>query len=224
MINKNWKSHWKLVANNKNVTARHMAQYCILKALSAKANNKVEIAQALLRRAFTPVSNKNELANGREPFDTIQNILYRLTFHKNATIFGFENNLILDDEGYEDYKNLLVELNKVDLKAEEPEYMFIFVRQDISREQQAVQAAHATFKAGTTWRHANPDKTNFVLIGVPDLEELNEVEEAFKAKDFYGFVKFVEPDLGDTATAIATAPIKEHRKSFLKQYKTLTFA
>jgi hypothetical protein len=221
MINKNWKSHWKLVAANKNITARYVVQYCLLKALTAKSNKKLEIAQTLLRRAFTPVTNRTELANGRTAFDTISKHIYMLDLHPKGHIFGLDMTLFMDDEGFANYKDLIRQLWSADMASDEPEYLFIFVRQDISKEQQAVQAAHATFKAGTIYRHADADRTNFVLVGVPTLEELNEVEESFKAKDFYGFVKFTEPELGDTATAIATAPIKEHRKGFLKQYKTL---
>jgi hypothetical protein len=220
-MNKNYKDYWRLVANRKEIKPEHAAHYCLLKALSAKSNNKVEIAQALLRRAFTPVTNKNELANGRFQYDTLGRTLRHCGSQHG--FFGFDKSIFLDDEeGVAAYDNLLNELQKLNFAKTEPEYVFIFVRQDISNEQQAVQAAHATYKAGAIFKPENPDETYFVLIGVPDEAGLHVVKEEVESKGF-STVVFNEPDLSNTDTALATEPMKAYQKRFLKHHRKLAF-
>jgi hypothetical protein len=214
-MNKNWKSYWKLVANNKENTAVHHAQYCLMKAFGAKANNKIEIAHALLRKAFTPPTNTTDnWAHVRSILRT--NIWIR-------TIFGLDASLFFDEKEAKEFDEFRKLVAGVDIK--EPDYLFIFVRQDISREQQAVQAAHATFKAGCIagkTGEADPNTTNFVLIGVEDEAALVEAREKLYDRGI-SYAEFVEPDLDNSLTAIASQPLKEHRKRFLKRYKLLSF-
>lgn len=221
MINKNWKDHWKLVANNKNNNATHMAQYCILKALTARSQNKVEIAQSMLRAAFTPVTNDTELANGRRQFDTLDYQIQRVGMYR--TIFGLDLSLFFDEEGYEEYMSFVRLLWKEDIKANEPDYMFLFVRQDISSEQQAVQAAHAAYVAGSKASpEADVNNVHFVLVGVENEEEVKVAAETLESNNV-AYYEFYEPDLGDALTSVASQPIKEHQKRFLGKYKTLKF-
>lgn len=212
-MNKNWKEHWKQLANNKANTALHHFQYCALKAFNAKSNAKKEIAFALLRRAFTPKNGYDWSAINRAA---------REAFYSNY-LLGVSNKEMFEDEAEERrYKALVYEFIGANIRDHEPDYMFIFVRQDISNEQQAVQAAHATFVAGSKFTHASPDKVNFVLVGVRNTHELKLTQQRLEA---YGceFVTFVEPDLDNSITAIATTPLKEHQKRFLKKYKLLEF-
>jgi hypothetical protein len=219
-MNKNWKTYWKLVAHRKENKALHHFQYCVLKALTAKANNKLEIAESLLRRAFTPVTSEDKLANGRRKFDTLRQTARAANWSKD--IFGFDISLFMELADYQRYKDLIKEIVDSRIELHEPEYLFIFVRQDISKEQQAVQAAHATFCAGREYLHHSPEKVNFVLVGVPD--ELHLVDVGCTLNDNYvKYVTFREPDLSETQTAIATQPLKEHQKRFLKHYPLLKF-
>lgn len=219
-MNKNWKTHWKAHTLNKDATALHHFQYCVLKALGAKSNAKLEIAQALLRRAFTPV--KEEI-HGRTAFDTVRRVNYQAIWHWRNTkqIFGLDASLFFNAEDEEAYVNLVGEIYSQNIAKSEPEYMFVFVRQDISPEQQAVQAAHATYKAGCTFGY-NPDTTNFVLVGLPKEEHVTQAANLCEANG-HETVSFIEPDLGDTLTAIAVRPMKERHKRFLREYKKLVF-
>lgn len=220
-MNKHWKTYWKLVVDRKENTAVHHFQYCTLKALSAKANNKQEIAEALLRRAFTPVTSEGKLAGGRRKFDTIEQIARQASFC--STIFGFDYTLFMTLEEFRKYKDFVNTIVSVRIDINEPDYMFIFVRQDISKEQQAVQAAHASFCAGRAYLHHSPDKVNFVLIGVPDEYSIDNA--ASWINDHHvKHVVFREPDLDNSITAIATQPLKEHQKRFLKGYNLLSFS
>jgi hypothetical protein len=226
MINKNWKEYWKLVARAKSVTSEHMAQYCILKALTAKSQNKVQIAESLLRNAFTPVVKDSKLCNGRTKYDVLSWYPANRAFRTPTEIFGLDITLLMDAEGVKEYTNLASQLNFRNIRANEPEYMFLFVRQDISPEQQAVQAAHAAFKAGTNITDnasGLADKTNFVLVGVQNEYRLKEVVNVLDGNKDCSYVVFNEPDLDNAMTAIATKPMKAHKKRFLRQYQTLTF-
>lgn len=234
MVNKNWKDYWKLRAKSKSITSTDMVQYCLLKALTAKGQNKKAIAQGLLRAAFTPVQNKNKLGNGRLPYDALGPWTPAAGgFVTPTTIFGFSVTHFMDEAGIEAYGELADEtFGFRALGLSEPDYMFLFVRQDISKEQQAVQAAHAAFKAGATIgsRIINgdngstiADKTNFVLIGVQNEYRLKEVTNHLDSSKHVEYVVFNEPDLDNAMTAVATKPMKAHKKRFLRKYKKLVF-
>jgi hypothetical protein len=212
-MNKNWKSYWKLLANSKGNTAVFHAQYCLLKAFGAKANNKKEIAQALIRRAFTPKDGCN--------WDRADICLHTAFWAKK--IFGLDQSLFFaDKEEIQQYKDFINELVGTVISKTEPDYMFIFVRQDISPEQQAVQAAHATYVAGAKFEPKDPEQTHFVLIGISDEAAMLSAQELLQEHDTE-YVSFKEPDLGDIVTAIATEKMKESQKRFLKKYKKLVF-
>jgi hypothetical protein len=207
-----YKKLWKQLANNKQNSAINHFQYCILKALNAKSNKpKAQIALALLRRAFSPKDGTDWSA------------IYRAgrTACYITSIFDWNISDVLDEVEKEQYKALCQEVLGTSISLTEPDYMFIFVRQDISPEQQAVQVAHATFVAGTKFDCTEPDKVNFVLIGVENQMQLIYVKCLLETRKEY--VLFREPDLDDTITAIATQPMKEHEKRFLKRFKLLRF-
>lgn len=214
-----YKTAWK---NQANHTALETAQYCVLKATLAKSNQKLEIAQALLRRAFTPITNKTKIFNGRTPFDTLNNVIRTVAATNWSKSFcGNDLKEALGEEDWATYKELAGQLVTKDIAKSEPEYMFIFVRQDISPEYQAVQGMHVAYKAGHHFK-SNPDETYFVLVGVPNEESLEEIKEKLDA-NAVGSVEFKEPDIGNVVTAVASEPIKAHRKRFLKNYDKLVF-
>jgi hypothetical protein len=210
-LNTNWKTIWKQRANDKANDAVDHFQYCILKALFAKSNAKKEIGLALLKRAFTPTSYGS--------WDGLNEAGRYAAYRK--TIFGRDWTELVPEELQEAYKELVRACQGPTVALSENDYLFIFVRQDISPEQQAVQSAHAVYKAGCEYKH-KPDETYFVLIGVANEEELEEAKAKLASRSVE-FVEFYEPDLGDSLTAIATRPIKEHRKRFLKHYRKLQF-
>lgn len=105
-------------------------------------------------------------------------------------------------------------------------YVYIFVRQDISFEQQAVQAAHVTFKLGafmerykdlTNWE--DPDETYFTLVGVRNEEALSAITSILD-KFGFKFESFYEPDLPGV-TAVAAYPIDEDKRGPLLAFNLL---
>lgn len=100
-------------------------------------------------------------------------------------------------------------------------YLYIFVRQDICPEQQAVQAAHAVYVSGANGTcGVDPNYVHFVLIGVPGLEELTEAWRKFY--NFHG-QPFFEGDMNDEMTAFACGPVRQADRHNFRDYKILKF-
>jgi hypothetical protein len=123
-------------------------------------------------------------------------------------------------------------------------YTYVFVRQDISPEQQLVQAAHATFLLGVQSQRVDTDfdwcktgmtpclmnenvnaaETYFTVVGVRDLRALQAVRDIL-IKFGYLFEMFFEPDIKPEGehTAIATYPIPEDQRDVLMAFNLLKF-
>lgn len=100
-------------------------------------------------------------------------------------------------------------------------YLYIFVRQDICPEQQAVQAAHAVYVSGANGTFGvDPNYVHFVLIGVPGLDELTEAWGKFH--HFTGH-PFYEGDMNDEMTAFACGPVRQADRHNFRDYKILKF-
>lgn len=119
-------------------------------------------------------------------------------------------------------------------------YTYVFVRQDLSPEQQLVQAAHATFLLGVQSQRVDTDfnssgiipcqmnesinaaETHFTVIGVRDLRALQAVLDIL-IKFGYLFEMFFEPDIKPAGeyTAIATYPIPEDHRNVLMAFNLL---
>lgn len=95
-------------------------------------------------------------------------------------------------------------------------HFFIFVRKDLPIEQQIVQAAHAAYEVGKQDRSENI--RSLVLSRVNSEDELLHQAEYL---NYLGikFVTFREPDIGNQATAIATAPLTEQQRKKLRRCK-----
>lgn len=108
-------------------------------------------------------------------------------------------------------------------------YSYIFVRQDIKPEQQMVQVGHvcmqmgdamADMEASTIQEPYDATKTHFVLVGVRNLQALLAVDSILD-KFGYLYERFIEDDLNNEMTAIATFPIKEIFRGPLQAFNTL---
>jgi hypothetical protein len=102
-----------------------------------------------------------------------------------------------------------------------PEYVYVFVRQDLSNEQQLVQSAHVTLVLGNKLKH-DVSQLYFTVIGVPQLVDFTKVMADLNAHGTK-YEAFYEPDQGNTLTAIATHPIPKDKRGKLKDYKLLRF-
>lgn len=117
-------------------------------------------------------------------------------------------------------------------------YTYIFVRQDLSPEQQIVQASHAAFKLGVmsqrnAWpetddgryspyqdpAHINPDKTHFVVVGVRNLQALEAVDSILHKFGYRS--EFFYEDAISEVTACATYPVREDQRDPLHAFNLL---
>lgn len=95
--------------------------------------------------------------------------------------------------------------------------MYIFVRTDISLEQQLVQAAHAALEAG--FKFEKPKNTAFlVLIAVKNQETLLKTAD-FLEKSGVKSVLFFEPDNNMGYSALGTEPVDENNRRPFRKFK-----
>lgn len=208
----NYKTIWKTLHAEKSITAANMVQYCVLKAMAAKGDNKVEILNALIKKAFSPSNDGN--------YDGLKVAVYDALYRFKTTIFRVPVATLLDNDQLAVYRGLLGSIS-TDRVVDDNEYSYIFVRQDIKPEYQLVQAAHVTCVLGK-YLEADPSKLNFVVVGVKDEDTLESVYKLLGKKG-HKFVDFIEPDIGDQRTALATFPIRGEMRKDFRKFKLLTF-
>lgn len=215
---KNIKEIWKKKAQNKDITSGDVISYCALRALLAKSNDKKEIARHFASKAFSPCKR------GNDPYGGTRNALYlekrKITWNK--TVLGLPINEIFDsEEEFKAFEEILESLWPCDFNRH---YTYVFVRQDLSPEYQLVQAAHATMVLGNKlYDLYDPREIYFAVIGVENLKALNMTMIELNANNFM-YEKFVEPDIGNQVTAVATYPIFWKDREPLRKYNSLKFS
>ena len=103
------------------------------------------------------------------------------------------------------------------------EYIYIFVRKDLTPEQRNVQSCHAVAESGMLFVKdydlAHPH--TMILIGVKNEKELVNAW-IHVADQGVPSIMFYEPDI-DENTAFATRPVKEEEREIFRSYKTLKY-
>jgi len=95
------------------------------------------------------------------------------------------------------------------------------VRQDLTREQQTVQAAHVAFEVARSEHISHPiPHPHFVLCGVCDESALLRQCERLEFRGI-PFSPFYEPDQDNELTAIATAPVFGKTRKFFSNLPLL---
>lgn len=95
----------------------------------------------------------------------------------------------------------------------ERQYMYLFVRRDLSMPQQIVQASHASACIGQEF-HAD---TNIVLLDCEHEIHLKDIAEHLESHKV-SFTIFYEPDV-DQYTSIATEPLCGAKRNCMKKYQ-----
>lgn len=232
---KDFRQIYKTLARNKTLSRYNMVEYAVLKALRDHEPTwhriPVEaLADVYLRRAFTAITRKAKLDNGREPFDTIYWTLQGISYH---SILGYlPRDVFTNDEEFEKYKSIIGSLAARYSESKSTEYLnrhyvYTFVRQDISPEYQLVQGAHAAAKMGHRLGKAGIpekifDELYFAVIGVANDEEMATAIKDCKAVGLNVF-PFYEPDIGSVLTAFSTSPVLAKDRKRLLSYKKLKF-
>lgn len=95
--------------------------------------------------------------------------------------------------------------------------IYVFVRTDISPEQQLVQAAHAAAEAARLHYHPEHGIASLIALAVPNKAALRRAATRLDALDIAREM-FFEPDGELGYTALATRPLLEHERSKLRQW------
>lgn len=226
-----YKQVWRDLHSAKQIRAHHIVQYFILKAIEKYKDDPAFIRKApsyvnhKLSKAFTPVTRQKKLDNGKTDFGQLKDALYWANPKMYVRILEQKPEDLLSKEYlalyHEVHRQLTIEKFK---EYYTREYVYIFVRQDISPEYQSVQAAHATLKAGWHFRDFNMDEKRmnglyFTLVGVPNLDALCELKTQNKVS-----IPFFEPDLNDQMTALVLPPVLARKRGKLLAHKLLVFS
>lgn len=95
------------------------------------------------------------------------------------------------------------------------QYMYLFVRRDLSAPQQIVQSSHAAAYIG----HRYHGETSIVLCDVPDEAGLHKVSDYLAGHEI-DHEKFFEPDI-EAHTAIATQPLMGDKRRLLRKFSLM---
>ncbi len=96
--------------------------------------------------------------------------------------------------------------------------MYVLVRTDLPLAQQIVQAAHAAHEAGIHFGDKLVHPSSLVLIGVGSEAELRAEYDRLIAAGI-PLTLFIEPDMGDAATALASGPLTGGDRRLFKGHK-----
>ncbi len=103
----------------------------------------------------------------------------------------------------------------------ETSYVYVIVRQDLPRPIQAVQACHATLAATNTFIGSEPiTHPHLVLCAVDDESALRAAFNRLKDQGV-PCCAYMEDDLGNQMTAVATAPLKGEARRPLRGFRLL---
>ena len=230
---KDFRNTFKTLARSKATTRAHHLQFALLKALTAKTNiDRNLIAGLIVQNHFTRITNEIKLMNGlpqwfglrqavTETWEDIHNIEAGRSV--NSLISDLENAFEINA-----FKDLLTLIGSQVVEDELPEvkrYAYIFVRTDLTQEQQVVQSNHCALELGAelVLNEIDPYNLYFVVCSAKDEQELFEFQDFF---EMYGVktTSFMESDLNYSNTAFGTFPITERKKNkYFQNFQLLTY-
>ena len=213
-----FKTQWKLLANNKQLTAWHFIERAILIAMSAKNLRNVpgeDIVASILQKNFTPN------LRGGSKYPSIEQFVKRANskWFKLTHILNLPVETILDEKEQQEFMSYARHL-RVDKLGRK--YVYYFTTQEgLTTEQQGVQGAHVAFVRGQYLKdmRVEPHHTYFQWIGVKDEKELIEVSQNHPGQPF---VTFRESDLENRLTGLAFHPILWNKRDEFLHYELLT--
>ena len=233
---KNYKELFRALAQDKNIYSSHIVALCAYKALNAKSNvDKLVIFKALLDKAFSPITNKNKLKNGKTPYWTLEVLLYgnRIFSGPNGnaepSLSSIVNDIVENDEEAKQFKDLFKSALYSIQGSTDPfntvYYSYVIVEPTISISQQLVQSVHAGIELGHLLAREKISVDNLHLVAVhrPDNMTIAEYNTFINNKLNIDSVTFVEPDLENMVTAIATFPIAKKAKGNFKGLQLIRY-
>jgi hypothetical protein len=98
-------------------------------------------------------------------------------------------------------------------------YIYVFVRNDLTAPQKAVQACHAVLEACWPFHLDDLEHPSVILLGVENEEELDRIEEDLPY--YFHYEVFREPHYGNSKTALAVYPVTEADRKWFKDFKLM---
>lgn len=98
-------------------------------------------------------------------------------------------------------------------------YMYIFVREDLSGPQRVVQACHAAIEASAFYHLDDLEHPSVIILGVKDEQELEQVEKELPY--FFHYEVFKEPHWDHQKTSLAVFPVREDYREWFAKFKLL---
>ena len=83
-------TYFKNAAHNKRISATDIAALCLIKAANSKSEDKVGVAQALLKRSFSPVTHPNKLAHGAVPYGALNQAIAMVKYQTQYKAAPFQ--------------------------------------------------------------------------------------------------------------------------------------
>lgn len=95
--------------------------------------------------------------------------------------------------------------------------MYVFVRNDLSYAQKAVQAAHSCIEAARHFLLPDEDHPSVIIFGIKSEAKLKSIVEQLQQQGVR-LKQFFEPDIGNQLTSIATAPVFGKDREIFSKY------
>lgn len=137
--------------------------------------------------------------------------------HSNAAMFGG----IESDSFKIKFKKLEKAGNAICKKLFNHAYMYVLVRNDLSKAQQTVQAAHAAIESGRKYLNPGDEHPSVIMCSVKSEAKLLKCADEFAAQGI-DHVIFKEPDIGNKATALASRPLVGKERQAFSRFQLLT--
>lgn len=96
-------------------------------------------------------------------------------------------------------------------------YVYVMVREDLSREQQLVQVGHAALEAGNRFPAARGGPAHLILLVTPNQVTLEATARALLRQGIDHHL-FFEPDFGMGHSALATRPLYGAERKAMRKY------
>lgn len=110
--------------------------------------------------------------------------------------------------------------DEIDTFDETTPFVYIFVRKDLPRIHQTIQASHAAHEAGIEFGKIDGQQSHFCIFGVKDEEQLMAAAWQIEQNEIKHSI-FHEPDFDMGYTALATEPIAGEKRLLFKNYSLL---
>lgn len=167
--------------------------------------------------AFHTMSAEDILGLGLSTKDLCTLMLASLAeLHSNANMFGG----IESDSFKIKFKKWSKTAQRICDKLFNHAYMYVLVRNDLSKAQQAVQSAHAAIESSRNYLTSGDEHPSVIICSVKSEQKLLMCADEFKEKGI-DFQIFREPDIGNQATALASRPLRGQERTAFARFQLM---